>query len=149
MAANEEICCFGGKEVRKIDSASRVSIPASFRSRLGQTVYLLKSLSKEPCVIIYSEEGWQEYYKNLSNIYEGKLLTKFQRRSVGNVDMAVVDKCGRIVLKKDVLDFTGITEEALVVCYPDRVEIWNEQNWLSAFEDDDDDEGVDKWVPTK
>ncbi len=138
--------CLCGTELRKIDSAGRLSIPAGFRSRFGSSVYLLKALSGDKCLIVYTEEGWLSYYNGLSAKYEGRALVVKQRRSIGNSKRSLVDKDGRIIISPDFLDFAGVENEALVVCYPDRVEIWSEENWHRALEDFEEDDV--EWTPT-
>ena len=44
---------FAGKELRKFDQVNRMSIPPGFRKDLGETVYMMKSIYKEPCLMIF------------------------------------------------------------------------------------------------
>lgn len=133
MPADVQQQCFGGREVRKFDQVSRLAIPNKFRARYGSKVYLFKNIQTRDSVIVYSEEDFLKVYDNLAKTYSGAQLTMIQRMFVDNVDMAPMDKAGRITVKQDFIDYAGLKEEVLIVCNPDRLELWDEEKWNSQF----------------
>lgn len=133
MSAAEQKDCLGGRELRKFDQVNRIAIPARFRSRYGNTVYLFKNFQSNDCVVIYSEEDYLKVYDNISKSYTGAALTYVQRLFLDNIDMAVIDKAGRITLKPDFIEFAELQDEALIICHPDRLELWNQSRWDAQF----------------
>ncbi len=133
MPAAEMKNCLGGRELRKFDQVNRIAIPTRFRSRYGDTVYLFKNFQSNDCVVVYSEEDYLKVYDNISKSYTGAALTYVQRLFLDNIDMATIDKSGRITLKPDFIEFAGLENEALIICHPDRLELWNEGKWNAQF----------------
>lgn len=132
---------FAGKELRKFDQVNRMSIPPSFRKDLGETVFVMKSIHKEPCLIIFSEEEWINFSTGFISAFSGEKQAKAQRKLADRVEKLAVDKSGRISIKEDFKAYAGLEDEVLVVGTMDRVELWAAQNWeIWCGSDDDDDE---------
>ncbi len=120
---------FVGKEHRKFDQVNRMSIPPYFRDGLGQTVYILKSIQEEPCLLIYSEEEWGRFMDMVIDSFDGEELINAERAIADTSEMATVDKAGRITLKEDYKEYAGLQEDVLVVGANNRIELWLEENW--------------------
>ena len=140
--------CLGGCELRKFDQVNRITIPGAYRSRLGKQVYLLKNFQStckaNNCIIAYSAEEYLKFFERLSEIYSGEVLAKAQRKVSASVDRAIIDKDGRITLKPEFMEFAALTEDALIVCQPNKIEFWNPERWDNLFADEeqtDEDEG--------
>ena len=134
---------FAGKEIRKFDQVNRMSIPPSFRKDLGETVFVMKSIHKEPCLIIFSEEEWINFSTGFISAFSGEKQAKAQRKLADRVEKLAVDKSGRISIKEDFKAYAGLEDEVLVVGTMDRVELWTAQNWEIWCGDDDDDDELD------
>ena len=130
-----------GKEIRKFDQVNRMAIPPSFRKELGETVYLLKPIHKEPCLMLFSEDEWSNFNFEVISHFEGAQQAKAQRMLANRVEMVTVDKSGRISIKDDFKEYAKLTDEVLAVGTTNRVELWNPAEWdawnLAAEEDDD------------
>ncbi len=131
---------FAGKELRKFDQVNRMSIPPSFRKDLGETVFVMKSIHKEPCLIIFSEEEWINFSTGFISCFSGEKQAKAQRKLADRVEKLAVDKSGRISIKEDFKAYAGLEDEVLVVGTIDRVELWSAQNWDIWCNDDDDED---------
>lgn len=116
-----------------------MSIPPSFRKDLGETVFIMKSIHGEPCLIIYPEEEWLLFSKGFISSFSGEKQAKAQRKLMDRVEKLTVDKSGRISIKDDFKAYAGLDEEVLVVGAMDRVELWTCENWDAWCNDDDDD----------
>ena len=134
---------FAGKELRKFDQVNRMSIPPSFRKDLGETVFVMKSIHKEPCLIIFSEEEWINFSTGFISAFSGEKQAKAQRKLADRVEKLAVDKSGRISIKEDFKAYAGLEDEVLVVGTMDRVELWAAQNWEMWCGSDDDDDELD------
>jgi MraZ protein len=129
-----------GKELRKFDQVNRMSVPPTFRKDLGDTIYILKSIYKEPCLVLFSEEDWINFSNGFISAYSGIKQAKAQRKLADRVDKATVDKSGRITIKDDFKAYAELEDEVLVVGTMDRVELWTAENWELAKNADDDDD---------
>lgn len=132
-----------GKELRKFDQVNRMSIPPAFRKDLGETVFVMKSIHKEPCLIVFSEEEWENFSFGFIASFSGEKQAKAQRKLADRVEKLVVDKSGRISIKEDFKEYAGLGDEVLVVGTMDRVELWTPENWAAWCADDDDDDELD------
>lgn len=130
---------FAGKELRKFDQVNRMSVPPGFRKDLGETVFIMKSIYKEPCLMIFSEEEWEIFSKGFISAFTGEKQAKAQRKLADRVEKLSVDKSGRISIKDDFKAYAQLDEEALVVGTMNRVELWTPENWEAWNADDDDD----------
>ncbi len=130
-----------GKEIRKFDQANRMAIPPTFRKDLGETVYILKSIHGEPCLVVFSEEEWANFSYGVIESFSGEKQAMAQRRLANRVEKVTVDKSGRISLKDDYKEYAGLGEDVLIVGAMNRVELWTPENWeawnAQAEEDDD------------
>ena len=131
---------FAGKELRKFDQVNRMSIPPSFRKDLGETVFIMKSIHKEPCLVIFCEEEWVIFSQGFISSFSGEKQARAQRKLADRVEKLTVDKSGRISIKDDFKAYAGLDEEVLVVGTMDRVELWTPENWAAWCSDDDDDD---------
>ena len=129
-----------GKEIRKFDQVNRMAIPPSFRKELGETVIVMKSIHKEPCLILFSEEEWANFSYGVISAFTGEKQAAAQRRLADRVEKLAVDKSGRISIKEDFKAYAGLGDEVLVVGTMDRVELWTPENWEAWCADDDDDD---------
>lgn len=120
---------FAGKERRKFDQVNRMSIPPAFRDGLGQTVYILKSVQEDPCLLIYSEEEWGRFMDMVTDSFEADELIEAERTIADTSEMATVDKTGRITLKDDYKEYAQLDEDVLVIGANNRIELWLEDNW--------------------
>ena len=53
-----------GKEIRKFDQVSRMTLPPKHRRGLGDEIIIFRPVHREPCVMLFSTEGWEEFYEN-------------------------------------------------------------------------------------
>lgn len=136
---NDVSLLFAGKEIRKFDQVNRMSIPPGFRKDLGETVYMMKSIYKEPCLMLFSEEEWEIFSEGFISAFSGEKQAKAQRKLADRVEKLTVDKSGRISIKDDFKAYAALTDEVLAVGTMNRVELWTPENWDAFNADDDDD----------
>lgn len=110
-----------GNYTRALDAKGRVFFPAEFREDLGSpfiiTVNLDKSLSA------YSLPEWEKFQAKLRELPKASVkdITRF---FCGNAAKVEPDKQGRVMLKKDHLDFASIESDITFIGCGDRVELW-------------------------
>lgn len=120
---------FKSSEMRKFDQVNRMSIPPQFRVELGSPVVIVKSIHDDPCLFIYSEKEYDRFSKSLIRKCKGRQQAVAQRQLASRIDIAVVDKSGRISLKEDFKEFAQLDEDVFVIGMGNRLELWNKENW--------------------
>ena len=84
-----------GKELRKFDQVNRMTVPPTFRKDLGETVYMMKSIHGEPCLVLFSEEGWEDFSFAFVSAFSGEKQARAQRKLADRVERLTLDKSGR------------------------------------------------------
>lgn len=118
-----------GQYTRKFDQANRVAIPSELREGLGNTVFVLKAIYGEKCLVLYSAEEWENFSRDFVDAYSGAMQATAQRKLSNRVDKVTVDKSGRILLKDDYKAFANLTDEVYISGVMNRVELWNYSDW--------------------
>lgn len=139
-----------GKELRKFDQVNRMPLPPKFRKGLGDDIVILKSIHKEPCLILYSSEGWDNFTDIVLSAFDGEYQADAQRKLANRSDTVTPDKSGRISIKDDFKAYASLGDEVLAVGLTDRVELWNPvtwEEWYGSKSDDEDDGDFFKGVP--
>ena len=111
-----------GRFQHNIDAKGRLFVPAKLREKLG--VVFIAAAVMDHCVCLYSMEEWEKLQEGLAQMPMTK-ARKLQRYLSANAVDAQVDSQGRILLPKHLLDYAGLTKEALIIGAGNRAEIWN------------------------
>lgn len=120
---------FKSSEMRKFDQVNRMSIPPQFRTELGSPVVIVKSIHEDPCLFIYSEKEYDRFSKSIIRKCKGRAQAVAQRQLASRIDIAVVDKSGRISLGDDFKEFAQLEEDVFVIGMGNRIELWNKEIW--------------------
>jgi MraZ protein len=128
---------FIGKEIHAIDEKGRLLIPARFRRRLFQksgavaeplserepVLYILKA--EDGSLELYEPEVWNEKERPLRKLSdfnpEERLLSTL---IYSRLDQVELDRSGRIVLSREMLDHAGITKDAVIVGVNVKMVVW-------------------------
>lgn len=117
-----------GKQRHTIDDKNRTFIPAKFRTKLGDKIYVTKSFSNK-CLCLYSEEGFNTYKEQII----GK-LKKVKGAAVlswlgANSEELAVDGQGRIALPAEYRKYAGLEKNVVSSGAFDYVELWDEETF--------------------
>ncbi|MEO5724770.1 MAG: cell division/cell wall cluster transcriptional repressor MraZ [Ilumatobacteraceae bacterium] len=116
---------FVGKQERQLDDKGRIALPAPYRSRLGDSCYLLKGEDK--CIEVHPMDKFDALAEEMMAAEQRGEVHRHRRRTLaGSAQLVAVDKQGRVKISDDLLTFAGIPGESLVVVAGnfDRLEIW-------------------------
>ena len=111
-----------GKFQHNIDAKGRLFVPAKLRDKLG--CLFIAAAVMDHCVCLYSMEEWEKLQEGLAQ----KPMTqarKLQRYLSANAVDVQVDAQGRILLPRHLLEYAGLSKEALVIGAGNRAEVWN------------------------
>lgn len=114
-----------GKQRHTIDEKNRTFIPAKFRAKLGDSIFVTKSFNYK-CLCLYSKDGFDQYIENIVN-----KLPKVKGAAViswlgSNSEELQVDGQGRIALPLEYRQFAGLDKNVVSSGAFDHVELWDE-----------------------
>ena len=111
-----------------VDNKGRITIPSKLRNELGDVIYVTKDFDNVLSIRTRSQfDALQETL--LSQNAFSKDARNLQRTIIGNTFELQPDKQGRILLPKNLMDDTGITNEVVIVASGNRIEIFSTEAW--------------------
>ena len=120
---------FLGNIEAKLDSKSRVFIPAIFRKVLvadnQQTLYLRKDVFQN-CIIVYPQIVWEEelgLLRSKLNKWDPEEQDLY-RQFMLEAEVEELDASGRILISKQLLNSVGIESEVRFLGVDNTLEIW-------------------------
>lgn len=120
---------FFGEYTVNITPGARMVLPKKIRAVIkGDVLVITKGF--DTCLSGYDHEDWEARSKE----FLGRSLTDTSEMALKRVlfSGAVItelDEQGRFVLPKNLLEFSGISDKAVITGVGDRFEIWNKTNW--------------------
>lgn len=110
-----------GKYRHGIDSKGRVAIPARLREELGAAFYV--TIGLEHGLMILTEAGFDAIVEKMRSLpmAEAQKLRFF----FANAQRCDPDKQGRILLPQELRRYAGLTENAVILGFGDKAEIWD------------------------
>ncbi len=124
-----------GEYKHSIDPKKRLFIPAKQREELGPSFMIVRDL-RGPRLKVYSTEAWEAYTAPIKQ-QERKLAEATMRFLHRDAVLAEPDSQGRVVLTPALIEYAGITKEAVVVGCGDYAEIWAAEAYDAAMADED------------
>ena len=128
---------FTGEYRYKIDVKKRLAMPVKFRREFGRKVVITKGITK--CLVVYTENGWQEMLKKLG----GLPITEPEARGFARVILAGamevnLDKLGRILIPDYLKKYAGLNKEVVICGLNKEVEVWDAKRWNNYIAEQDD-----------
>lgn len=115
-----------GYRVHKLDTKSRVAIPAHMRGRLGEE--FVASLGLGDFVALYPQDQWEALLEKVQNSkLSGEKKKTLSMYLIASADKMSLDSQGRILLSdrlKNKVNLAG-EKEAVVFGNINHIEIWN------------------------
>ncbi len=112
-----------GRYEHTIDAKNRVFIPAKYKDALGTNFKITYNKLLSPCILVYSEEEWQEMQKKIKNLPSFQ-CQYFVREICSNTVDVQLDSQGRIVIPQYLKDKVGLEKNALFLGVGNHAEIW-------------------------
>lgn len=115
-----------GEFQHTVDDKGRVSLPAKFRSDLGERVVVSKGF--EHCLSVYPVKEFEALVERLKNLPPGrKEAREFTRFLLAGSADVEVDSHGRVFLPANLREYAGLEREVVLIGVSNRVEIWDKQ----------------------
>jgi len=119
-----------------LDSKHRLVLPASFRKKLGERVYLAP---QDNSLGVYSVEAFEAVANRLLDQVRAKEADQQTALAFASktVDTAI-DKAGRITIPERLRSFASLTDDVIVAGVITHVQIWDRQSYEAQQERFDD-----------
>lgn len=125
---------FLGEFTHKVDSKNRIMMPSEFREDLEGDFYITKG--PENSLIIYTEEEFTKQSQKLDEkINESKKNRAIKRLFFSSTVKMSLDKQGRILLNKNLKDYSGIKDEAMIIGNNTTIELWDRERWQAYIDE--------------
>jgi len=119
---------FIGEYSHTIDEKSRLAIPIKFRAELAGGAVVTKGL--DGCLFLYTLVEWQKLVDKINAMpISQKSARAFSRMILGGAMDLEIDKQGRIVLPKYLMEYAGVNRSVVVAGLFNRLEIWDQKAW--------------------
>lgn len=125
---------FLGEFTHKLDSKNRIMIPSEFRDDLSNNFYITKGPEKS--LVIYTEEEFIKQSERLDGLeVQNKKNRAIKRIFFSSTVKASLDKQGRVLLNKNLRDYSHIKEEAMIIGNNSTIELWDRANWKAYIDE--------------
>ena len=127
---------FTGEFYNTLDQKNRLSIPAKHRKSLGSTNSKTFIITRgfDECLFLYPLDEWKIVENQLSSLssIKGK-HRNFIRAIVRYANYVKYDSQGRIQIPENLLEFSNIKKDVLVIGMIRKIELWDKQT-LDRYE---------------
>ena len=127
----------------KIDVKGRLLIPSAFKKQLAPVIpkgFVLKRAVFQNCLELYPLAQWEELIKKVNSLNRFKKKNNdFIRRFTAGVKFIEVDGNGRLLIPKDLIEFSNINRDVTLSTSVNIIEIWDKSSYEKAIADSRDD----------
>ena len=127
----------------KIDVKGRLLIPSAFKKQLAPVIpkgFVLKRAVFQNCLELYPLEQWEELIKKVNSLNRFKKKNNdFIRRFTAGVKFIELDSNGRLLIPRDLIEFSNIKREVTLSTSVNIIEIWDKLSYEKAIADSRDD----------
>tara|TARA_B100000959_G_scaffold260036_1_gene296172 strand:- start:3575 stop:4033 length:459 start_codon:yes stop_codon:yes gene_type:complete len=123
---------FRGATKVTIDAKGRLAMPTRYRGRIisrcdGQ---LVVTVDKDYCLLVYPYPDWEEIERKLMRLPSlNKQARRLQRLMVGYATEIEMDGNGRILLSKELREFSSIDRQSILIGQGNKFELWDDESW--------------------
>ena len=133
---------FLGEFECKLDSKSRIALPAAFKKQLPPEAEgrFVMNRGFEKHLVLYPKHDWDVISAEINrlNIYVKKNRAFVRYFFRGATEIAL-DSAGRLLLPKSLLGYAGITSELVLFGYHNRLEVWAKEIYYDLMDDEPED----------
>lgn len=131
---------FIGEYSLTVDEKGRLSIPVKFRASLSRGAVVTRGL--DSVLFLYTTKEWENLASKVASLPISRANTRaFSRLMLAGAMDVELDKQGRIILPDYLRDFAGIKKKVVVAGLYNRLEIWDENQWIKYKKDTEKESG--------
>jgi MraZ protein len=118
-----------GAHEHTIDDKNRLTLPARFRQAFADGVVITRGL--DGCLYAFRRPDWDRLVESqLATLdtlsQEGRRINRFFFSGASETEL---DKQGRVMLPRELIEHAGLGREVVVAGVNDRLEIWDRAAW--------------------
>jgi MraZ protein len=119
---------FIGNDIYSVDHKGRVFVPAKFRAVLTKkdegSFYIVRGF--ETSLLLFPLSGWGKFVEELSDKrYSQKSIREAIRALSYAAERLSMDSQGRVVLPKELRDYSKIEDEVFFLGAINKIELWS------------------------
>ena len=122
---------FRGEYEHNIDEKGRLLLPAKYRDELGDTVVLARGSDGQ--INVFPKAHFDEMERRIEETGDTAGIRNASRFLSAAIECEV-DRQGRIVVPPTLRRHAKLSSEVIIAGNRRRVEIWNPEQWLQAYE---------------
>ena len=119
---------FKGRYEYSVDSKGRVALPAKVRKNVSPAANDTFIITRgfEQCLFVYPQDEWNKVEESVRGLSPSNPQHRFFVRTLLQWATDVqLDGQSRVSIPQDLLKFSGIENEVLILGVLERIEIWN------------------------
>ncbi len=126
----------------KVDTKGRVLFPARLQEELDEVMsggFIIKRSIFNQCIELWPKSYWDKELEKINrlNRYLEKNI-RFIRKFLAGVKHVELDKNGRLLIPRHLIEFAGIGKNIVIASMIDKIEIWDKEKYeLDQVMDDD------------
>ena len=120
----------------KIDAKGRVTLPVLLKKQLGELEagFILKRSDFQRCIDFYTMEQWNLEMQKINSLNRYvKENNDFIRKFMSGVKLIEIDSVGRMLIPKDLLEFSNISKDIVLSALGNHIEIWDKEAYEKAI----------------
>ena len=119
---------FLGTAEYQMDDRNRVGLPPRYRDQFDAPAIM--TTSKDPCIAVYTQEGFQAAGTELRGRVDDSPSGRRHRRFFfANAYPVPKDGQGRLLIPQKLIDYAGLKKDVVVIGAGDWFEIWDKAKW--------------------
>jgi len=127
---------FVGQYSHSIDDKSRIVLPSKIRNQLSSPIYI--SLDFDHCLAIRNEEQFAVISKSYNSLSDfDSNARRLKKVFFSNTIEAEIDKQGRVVISKELLNKVGIIKDVVIIVAFDHVKVFSKEIYEKSELDDE------------
>ena len=124
---------FRGLSKVTLDAKGRLAIPSRYREKIiaRSEGKLVTTVNRDLSLLIYPLPEWDELERKLMRLPTLHAETeRLQSLLLGHATDVEMDNQGRVLLSRELREFAGLEQKAMLVGRGNRFALWDEQRWI-------------------
>jgi len=131
---------FSGEYEHTIDDKGRLTIPAKFRAKLAEGLFVTRGL--DGCLFVLPPDAWEALSEKVASLPLAQGSARLFSRMIYSGTECKLDKQGRILLPPPLREHADIESEAVVIGVSSRLEIWSKKRWQELITRMEEESGL-------
>lgn len=131
---------FSGEYEHTIDDKGRLTIPAKFRAKLAEGLFVTRGL--DGCLFVLPPDSWEALSEKVASLPLAQGSARLFSRMIYSGTECKLDKQGRILLPPPLREHADIESEVVVIGVNSRLEIWSKKRWQELITRMEEESGL-------